>query len=85
MVLKPLIQPRANNPTQGDNLGEILNDAVMQVMPPSLEYYDKIALTHVSKYANDYTGEIIHRHGTIHRGCIGLIHYVPEEAHERPW
>ncbi|WP_461379116.1 hypothetical protein [Corynebacterium hesseae] len=66
-------------------MGEILNDAVMQVMPPSLEYYDKIALTHVSKYANDYTGEIIHRHGTIHRGCIGLIHYVPEEAHERPW
>lgn len=57
----------------------------MQVMTPSLEYYDKIALAHVSKYADDYTGEIIDRRGTIHRGYIGLIHYIPEEAHERPW
>ncbi len=35
----------------------------MQVMTPSLEYYDKTALEHVSKSADDYTGEIIDRHG----------------------
>lgn len=66
-------------------MGEILNDAVMQVMTPSLEYQDKLALAHVSKYADDYTGDIIDRHGNFRRGCIGLIHYIPEEAHERPW
>lgn len=66
-------------------MGEILNDAVMQVMTPSLEYQDKTALAHVSKYADDYTGEIIDRHGNFRRGCIGLIHYIPEEAYERPW
>ena len=66
-------------------MGEILSDAVMQVMTPTVQWYDKEALAHISKYADDYTGEIIDRHGTIHRGCIGLIHYIPEEAYERPW
>jgi len=66
-------------------LGEILSDAVMQVMTPSLEYYDKEALAHVSKYADDYTGRLIDRHGNFRRGCIGLMHYIPEEAYERPW
>ncbi|WP_445440474.1 hypothetical protein [Corynebacterium argentoratense] len=66
-------------------MGEILSDAVMQVMTPSLEYYDKEALAHVSKYADDYTGRLIDRHGNFRRGCIGLIHYIPEEAYERPW
>lgn len=66
-------------------MGEILNDAVMQVMTPSLQWHDKEALAHVSKYADDYTGDIIDRHGTFRRGCIGMIHYIPEEAYERPW
>lgn len=77
--------PVPTPPTKGDNLGEILSDAVMQVMTPSLEYYDKTALAHVSKYADDYTGHLIDRHGTFRRGCIGMIHYIPEEAYERPW
>ena len=64
--------PVSNTPTKGDDLGEILSDAVMQVMTPSLEYYDKIALAHVSKYADDYTGHLIDRHGNFRRGCIGI-------------
>lgn len=66
-------------------MGEILSDAVMQVMTPSLECQDKIALAHVSKYADDYTGQTMDRHGNLRRGCIGMIHYIPEEAYERPW
>ena len=66
-------------------MGEILSEAVMQVMTPSLEYQDKTALAHVSKYADDYTGEIIDCHGNFRRGCIGIIHYIPEDAYERPW
>ena len=69
--------PVPTNPTKGDNLGEILSDAVMQVMTPSLEYYDKTALAHVSTYADDYTGDIIDRHGTFRRGCICLLYTSP--------
>lgn len=66
-------------------MGEILNDAVMQVMTPSLQWHDKEALAHVSQYADDYTGDLIDRQGNLRRGCIGLIHHIPEEAYERPW
>lgn len=66
-------------------MGEILNDAVMQVMTPSLQWHDKEALAHVSQYADDYTGDLIDRNGTFRRGCIGLIHHIPEQAYERPW
>jgi len=66
-------------------LGEILNDAVMQVMTPSLQWHDKEALAHVSQYADDYTGDLIDRHGNFRRGCIGLITHIPEQAYERPW
>lgn len=66
-------------------MGEILNDAVMQVMTPALQWHDKEALAHVSQYADDYTGDLIDRYGTFRRGCIGMIHYIPEEAYERPW
>ena len=57
----------------------------MQVMTPSLEYQDKMALAHVSKYADDCTGEIIDRDGNFRRGCTGMIHYIPKGAYERPW
>lgn len=66
-------------------MGEILNDAVMQVMTPSLAWYDKQALAHVSKFADDYTGDLIDRQGQFRRGCIGLINHIPVEAYEVPF
>lgn len=66
-------------------MGQVLENAVSHVMTPSLAWQDKIALAHVSKYADDCTGEVIDNHGRFRRGCIGLITHIPEDAYERPW
>lgn len=66
-------------------MGEILQDAVMHVMTPSLQWHDKEALEYVCKFADDATGDIFDTDGTMRRGCIGLIAFIPETAYERPW
>lgn len=66
-------------------MGDILQTAVMHVMTPSLQWYDKEALGYVAKFADDYTGDMIDGHGQLRRGCIGLITHIPVDAFASPW
>lgn len=66
-------------------MGQNLSDAVMLVMTPDAWCYDKHALSHVAKFADDTTGPVVEDDGTVCQGRIGFIPRIPEEQFDTPW
>lgn len=66
-------------------MGQNLSDAVMLVMTPDAWCYDKHALSHVAKFADDTTGPVVEDDGTVRQGRIGFIPRIPEEQFDTPW
>lgn len=57
----------------------------MLVMTPDAWCYDKHALSHVAKFADDTTGPVVEDDGTVRQGRIGFIPRIPEEQFDTPW
>lgn len=66
-------------------MGEILQDAVTHVITPSLEWFNKTALEHIARFADDYTGNTITNTGQLRQSRIGLITEIPLEKFEYPY
>ena len=66
-------------------MGQNLSDAGMLVMTPDAWCYDKHALSHVAKFADDTTGPVVEDDGTVRQGRIGFIPRIPEEQFDTPW
>lgn len=66
-------------------MGQNLSDAGMLVMTPDAWCYDKHALSHVAKFADDTTGPVEEDDGTVRQGRIGFIPRIPEEQFDTPW
>lgn len=65
-------------------MGQNLSDAGMLVMTPDAWCYDKHALSHVAKFADDTTGPVVEDDGTVRQGRIGFIPRIPEEQFDTP-